>query len=99
MTEEGRIKKEICDYLSLHPHRCLFTMPPRGGMGNYTSRYLQRGWPDITGLWDSVPLFIEVKTPKGKLSKEQIDFFTKAQRFNCIALIARDVQHVMDVLK
>jgi hypothetical protein len=98
VTEEGRIKKEICDWLSLHPHRCVFTMTPRGGMGNYTSRYLQRGWPDITGMWDSIPLFIEVKTPKGKISKEQLAFFEKAKKFKCFAIIARDLKDILEVL-
>jgi hypothetical protein len=102
MTEEGTIKRQICDYLSLFPHRCLFSMTPRiGRQGGrpYTSPYMPTGWPDITGLWDNVPLFIEVKTPKGKLSQEQQDFITRTQRFLCYMIVARSLLDVESVLK
>lgn len=111
MKTENEIRKEICDFLSTFPDRCLFTVNAKA-RGKFVSKHWPpKGWPDISGMWahapeglgaaefDSravvaVPLFIEVKTPEGKVFQEQIEFRDKARKMGAIAFFATSVEDV-----
>lgn len=92
---EAEIKREICDFLALHP-LCVFTLSPgiQASKGRARSRYMPKGWPDITGVWGNKGLFIEVKTPGGAVSKEQVEILRKLTSLGHLAFVARSVEDV-----
>lgn len=56
------------------------------------------GIPDIVGIWQGKPLFIEVKTRKGKLSEVQKAKINEIKRAGGIAFVARNLDDVIDAL-
>ena len=56
------------------------------------------GIPDIVGIWQGKPLFIEVKTRKGKLSEAQEIKIKEITRAGGIAFVARGIDDVIDAL-
>ena len=88
MREEHRIQNEI--RLALADTCIIF----RGNVGTgrtkdgrYFSTGLPKGFSDLFGVRksDGKAIFIEVKTAKGRLTKEQTDFLDKMQKNNAIA--------------
>ena len=56
-----------------------------------------KGFPDLTALKDGVTLYVEIKTPRGRLSEHQERF-----QADCVAaggryLVARCLEDVMEV--
>ncbi len=102
MTEEALIKRHICDYLATLP-RCIFTMNPRGDANKKSSKYMIKGYPDLSGVIqigkEALPFFIEVKTPSGKLSEDQRVFLQRARELGCVAFVARDLSEVTYVFQ
>lgn len=105
---ESEIKNAICELLERFPDRCLFTVNLAGRRG-YNSRFLRKGWPDITGIWGGYcvatfkntlwkPLFIEVKKPGGTMSCEQFSVLTKAEEMGAITILAQSVEDVRRAL-
>lgn len=102
---EAEIRKSICEFLSTFPDRCLFTVNAKA-RGKFVSKYWPpKGWPDISGMWVTYgqlqqgiglahPLFIEVKTPEGKVYQEQIEFRDRARAMGAIAFFATSVEDV-----
>jgi len=58
------------------------------------SAFYIKGIPDICGVFKGRPLFIEVKSKKGRLSPEQIEFGERAQKEGAIWFVARSVEDV-----
>lgn len=94
---ENEIKRAICNLLSCYPNRCIFTLTPNVQASRVMrSKFMLRGLPDISGIWDKQPLYIEVKTPKGIVSKEQEWFLSKVtQLHGAIAFVARSPEDVI----
>ena len=71
----------------------------RGGFRAFNGR---KGLPDIMGfmplgkLGKPQMLFIEVKTPKGRVSPEQAAFIQTATDHGHLAFVARSVKDVID---
>lgn len=110
MTPEAKIKREICDYLASFPDEFEFTLTPgiQAGKKRARSKYMPKGWPDITGVWRKrsifvnaygtirhvIPFFIEVKAIGGVASEEQDSFIKKMSSWGCVALVASSVSEV-----
>lgn len=68
--------------------------------GKRASHVGVKGLPDIMGWlpkaipWGATPLYIEVKRPKGKLTKEQAAFLKRAQEDGCIVFKAESLEDV-----
>jgi penicillin-binding protein-related factor A (putative recombinase) len=106
MTPEGQIKKAICEYLSTR-RDCFFWVnesvgifdPRRGIYRKKNSPYQKKGVADILGIYDGVPIAIEVKSKTGRLSPDQSKFlsdFTNAGGIVCVARSIDDVRRWLE---
>lgn len=97
MTEESRLKRAICDYLATMCQSCIFTLTPgiQASKKFGRSKYMVKGWPDLTGVYNGRPLFIEIKTPTGVVSPEQDAMINKLKAMGAIAFVARSVDDVV----
>ena len=88
IMRERIIEKRIIAYLRGKGYKCGKTTPETGGWNV--------GCPDIVcyakSLW-----YIEVKTPKGKQSPEQIEFQKMCESIGIKYIVARSVRDVWDV--
>ena len=59
------------------------------------------GWvpPRLSGATHSIPLYVEVKRPGGKLSDDQARFLAKVNADNGIGLVARSIEELVAGLK
>lgn len=108
---ETEIRKDIADFLK-KTGRCTFTLHVKG-KGVSVGKWPPAGWPDISGHWlrqgykglesntpyyVATPLYIEVKTPEGVISLDQMRFIDARKKEGCIAFFADSVQAVRDNL-
>lgn len=92
MTPETKIKKAIKEYLNLLGIDHYYNLQ---GMGGYP------GLPDMCFFdkRDNMLVFLEVKTPKGKMSPHQIKFKEMIKPYKVKHLMARSVDDVIEFLK
>jgi len=57
--------------------------------------YHRNGVADILGIWDGVPLAVEVKTKAGKLTANQVRFLEDFKAAGGIAFVARSIADVV----
>lgn len=95
MTEEGDIKRLIMDYLKAQPMTYVRSIQIRGTPGR-TSQ--SKGVSDIIGVWKGRFLAVEVKTKKGIVSVEQQEFLDSVKSCGGIAIVARSLGDVENVL-
>lgn len=98
MTEEHVIQNAI--RLALANNCKIFRANVGSGRtfdGRYFDTGLPKGFPDLFGFRksDGKAVFIEVKTPKGRASKEQLRFIEKMIADGAIAGICRSVQDAL----
>lgn len=72
---------------------------PRKKTFRKSGKYNIKGVPDICGIYNGKPLYIEVKKPGGYPSKEQKEFITRANNEGAICFIARSLDEVIEKLK
>lgn len=96
MTEEGKIKREICEYLEARGIFFWLNVVP--DKRNYQSRYKMNGVPDILGIYKERLLAIEVKRPGGKLSSDQVAFINRASKSGAVVITAFRVDDVIEML-
>jgi hypothetical protein len=104
---ETQVLKAVLRALELHPAVAkVWRMNTGAGKllrANGASQYIQfgfRGSPDIYGFMkDGRAIFCEVKRPSGTVSPEQKAFIQEAQKFGCVAFVARSVEDVLRELK
>lgn len=103
--KEADIQSAILRALKAHPAVAFFFRMNTGAMavGEGKSRRFVRfgpkGSPDIHGyLKDGRALYIECKTRTGRVSPEQQEFHDRARQAGAVAIIARSVSDVWDVL-
>ena len=89
-TPETIIKKEITVYLKI---KGWFVFPILQGMGAY------KGISDLIACKDGIVLFIEVKTPKGKMSEHQYRFKYNMHHAGCHYIIARCHEDVKEYIE
>lgn len=103
-NKESEIQTEICRYLSKqhaffwrNNNTPIWDKSLRGGYGAYRGMgtYAMKGVADIIGIdgYGSV-YFIECKTPRGKLSADQILFKKRCERHNALYIVATCVADV-----
>lgn len=90
MTEETKIKSQIKDLLNF---RGIFWWHNLQGIGS------KKGLPDMFVLRGGKLYGIEVKAPKGHLTKWQVDFLAEMMVNGGITIVARSVEDVIRVLK
>lgn len=69
--------------------------------GRWFTTGLPEGFSDLFGFrkGDAKMFFIEVKTPAGKLRKEQERFITAMQKRGAIAGVARSAKQALDIVE
>lgn len=99
MKSETTIQNEIRCALSIHG------LVVRQNVGNFYTEYggrVQCGFKGLSDLVyfgnDGVVAFIETKTPKGKLSKEQKQFLARMRCAGYIAGTARSVEEAFKLI-
>lgn len=63
------------------------------------SQHRMRGVADIVGIFKGIPLYIEVKSAKGRLSEHQKAFLDRVNQEGGIAFVARSVDEVRERLR
>ncbi len=101
MTEEHRIQNEIRLVLA---EKCVIF---RGNVGTgctkdgrYFSMGLPKGFSDLFGFRksDGKAVFIEVKTPTGRLSTEQKKFLDTMRKYGVIAGVCRSKEEALNLI-
>jgi hypothetical protein len=69
------------DILWFHPENARKCTPRQGAMRKAIG--VKAGVPDFVLIIDGAPVFLELKSAKGKLSKEQLVFRSKAMDSGC----------------
>lgn len=101
MTEEHRIQNEIRAAVS--DYCVIFRMNVGEGLtkdGRFFSTGVPRGFSDLFGVRksDGRAVFIEVKTPKGRPTKQQINFISRMRAAGAIAGICRSVEEAQTLV-
>lgn len=99
MQKEKIIENSILEYLA---HRNIFsfkvksqgTFDPKKKEFRRPSKYYKRGTADILGIYEGVPLAIEVKSEKGRLSIHQKIFLQEFKNNGGIAIVAKSLEDV-----
>ena len=106
---EGEVQRAVMAMLAHHPRvafahrintRVLDVVDKRQPKGTRPMRTAPKGHPDIAGmLTDGRALYVEVKRASGgSLTPEQSDFLSRVEKHGGVAIVARCVDDVLDVL-
>lgn len=101
MTEEHAIQNEI--RIALSKYATVFRANVGSGVtydGRHFETGLPKGFSDLFGFRhsDGRIFFIEVKTPKGKVSKAQENFLKQMRNYGAIAGVARSVDDAIRII-
>lgn len=101
MTEEHRIQNAI--RAAVAPYAVIFRVNVGSGRtedGRYFSSGVPVGFSDLFGvrLSDGRAVFIEVKTPKGRPTKQQINFISRMRAAGAIAGICRSAEEAVRLI-
>lgn len=98
---EAQFQAQVVDYLALClPSDSLFFAIPNGGWrAKKTGADLKRqgvkaGVADLVIMHDGRTFFLELKTPAGRLSKEQTEFCVQALKAGGFYAVARSLEQV-----
>lgn len=102
MTEEHRIQNEIMAACS--EYAILFRVNVVRGQsrdGRYISSGVPAGYSDLSGVRfsDGKAVFIEVKKPTGRVSKEQKNFLHQMQKAGAVAGVCRSAEEAVELLR
>lgn len=97
-TPEGKIQKEILDHLT--KQRVFHWRQNNGAvydkrLGMYRSHAGMKGVPDIICVIDGKFVGIEVKTPRGKQSPDQVFFQKRLEANGGVYILARSLADVV----
>ena len=101
MTEEHASQNAI--RIALSEYATVFRANVGSGV-TYDGRHFETGLPngfsDLFGFRhsDGKIFFIEVKTPSGRLSKDQKNFLEKMRNYGAIAGVARSVDDALSII-
>lgn len=103
---EQRIKREILEWIEANSKYGIAWIHTSAGIWDAqrqcyrknNSRFQINGVSDIEGIWRGKPLYIEVKAPGNKPSKDQDKFLENVSRYGAITMVAYSLQDVMDEL-
>lgn len=91
---ETEIQKQIIDYLRLHNY-IIFRM--NSGSARNNIKLCPSGTPDLLAVGRKT-IWIEVKTPTGKLRESQIEMHEKLTKCNQTVIIARSIDDIKDII-
>lgn len=102
MTEEHRIQNEI--RLALSDTCVIFRVNVgafRTADGRFITSGVPKGFPDLFGFRksDGRAVFIEVKTAKGRPTKEQLNFLYTMNKNGAIAGLCRSAEDAINLIK
>ena len=102
VTEEHRIQNEVMAVCS--EYAILFRVNVVRGQsrdGRYISSGVPAGYSDLSGVRfsDGRAVFIEVKTPTGRVSKEQKNFLHQMQKAGAIAGVCRSAEEAVELIE
>lgn len=102
MTEEHRIQNEI--RLALSDTCVMFRVNVgafRTADGRFITSGVPKGFPDLFGFRksDGRAVFIEVKTAKGRPTKEQLNFLYTMNKNGAIAGLCRSAEDAINLIK
>ncbi|MDE6780353.1 MAG: VRR-NUC domain-containing protein [Ruminococcus sp.] len=102
MTEEHRIQNEI--RLALSDTCVIFRVNVgafRTADGRFITSGVPKGFPDLFGFRksDGRAVFIEVKTAKGRPTKEQLNFLYTMNKNGAIAGLCRSAEDALNLIK
>lgn len=102
MTEEHAIQNAI--RIALSEYATVFRANVGSGMtydGRHFETGLPKGFSDLFGFRhsDGKVFFIEVKTPSGRLSKEQKHFLEQMRKHGAVAGVARSVEDALKIIQ
>ncbi len=100
---ETNIKDAIFNYLKYKKVFCWninnsAPYSPKAGSYLKPYRHSLSGVPDICGIYDERPLFIEVKQSKGAIAGNQHEFKRRAEDNGAIHIFARSVDDVQEII-
>ena len=95
MTPEGIIQKSIVDYCTLKG-ALVFRM--NSGQAKYNVKLAPKGTPDLYVVLNKKSVWIEVKTPTGKVSEPQQEMHDRLRGLGQYVLIARCLEDVQGVI-
>jgi len=81
--KEADITKQIRDYLN---YKNIFHWK------QWQGSFSKPGISDIIGIYKGIPLFLEIKTPNGKLSKHQKEFLAEVNENGGLGVVLRYVE-------
>lgn len=101
MTEEHRIQNEI--RIAVSPYAVIFRINVGKGRtvdGRYFETGVPKGFSDLFGIRksDGKAVFIEVKTPTGRIRPEQKNFIDQMQKNGAIAGICRSSEDAVNLI-
>lgn len=100
-TPEGKIQLEILKYLRAHGVFCFRNQPSTYNhkLHIYQSNpYVMKGTPDIIAVIDGKFVGIEVKTPTGRISADQILFKKRLEANGGVYILARCIGDVTNLV-
>lgn len=102
MTEEHAIQNAI--RIALSEYATVFRANVGSGVtydGRHFETGLPKGFSDLFGFRhsDGRIFFIEVKTPKGRVSEAQKNFLEQMQKYGAIAGVARSVDDAIRLME
>jgi len=89
--------------LALNPYAIIFRVNSgkvRMQDGRYFDSGVPNGFPDLAGfrLSDGKAIYLEVKTEKGKLRKEQIHFLDEMSKYPVIVAVCRSAEEAVKIV-
>lgn len=102
MTPEHKIQNEI--RIALSPYCVIFRVnvaKVRTPDGRFISSGVPVGFSDLFGFRksDGKAVFIEVKTPKGKPTSQQLHFLETMRNNGAVAGICRSIEDALNLIK
>ncbi len=102
MTEEHAIQNAV--RIALSEYATVFRANVGSGVtydGRHFETGLPKGFSDLFGFRhsDGKIFFIEVKTPSGRLSKNQKHFLEQMRNYGAIAGVARSVDDAIKIIR
>jgi len=104
-VSEKEIENAMLRYLNMMPDCWAYKInnvgiydPKKKTYRAVKNKFVLKGTPDILGIYKGKPLAIEVKGPRGKVSKEQQDFLNKHKSMGGIGGVARNLNELREIL-
>jgi hypothetical protein len=98
---EGQMQLQIIHYCRVRGYKIGKTKTTgiKRGRSFCFDPYTFRGFPDLTCFANNKLYFIEVKSPKGEQTPEQMDFEGFCKQANIPYILARNLEDVQEIIK